>query len=290
MRRFRMFSSANVIIFVVLIALQALPVAAQTRARGRPGLGRPGQPYDPRTEEFIRKALQEQREQELVKRAQLIAAGPHVEIYQDGLVVDPQFLTVNEDAYGKLEELTGRKFDTAVLGPKVRVFVSTQVGISHVWRGYEHPKDPKGIVFLNRRVYARAMAGNDATFIHEMAHLLTWKSYSHTLREGIANYLAQRIRPGAGSGANPAGYDWSMKVPKAMASYLGTTREAPRMMTAEPESRGVYYYACYRFVKYLVDTAGMEVFMKLYESRTPEDEFPGLYGASRKELIAAAGM
>ncbi len=74
-----------------------------------------------------------------------------------------------------------------------------------------------------------------------------------------------------------------------MASYLGTTKEAPRMMTAEP-SRGVYYYACYRFVKYLVDTAGMEVFMKLYESRKPEDEFSGLYGATRKEQIAAAGM
>jgi len=284
-----MLSSAKVVVFILLIALQSLSVAAQVRPRAG-GSGMPGHRGESRTEEFMRKALQEQREQELVRRAQLVAAGPHVEIYQDGLVVDPQFLVVTEDAYGKLEELTGRKFDTAVLGPKVRVFVSTQVRISHVWRGYEHPKDPKGIVFLNPRVYAGAMAGTDATFIHEMAHLLAWKFYSHTLREGIANYLAQRIRPGAGSGANPAGYDWSMKVPKAMASYLGTTKEAPRMMTAEPESRGVYYYACYRFVKYLVDTAGMEVFMKLYESRKPEDEFSGLYGATRKELIAAAGM
>ena len=53
MRRFRMFSSANVIIFVVLIALQSPSVAAQMRGRNGPGLGRPGQPYDPRTEEFI---------------------------------------------------------------------------------------------------------------------------------------------------------------------------------------------------------------------------------------------
>jgi len=284
-----MLLSANVVVFILLIALQSLPVAAQMRPRAG-GSGMPGHPGESRTEEFMRKASQEQSEQELIRRAQLVVSGAHIEIYQDGLVVDPQFLAVTEDAYGKLEELTGRKFDTAVLGPKVRVFVSTQIGISHVWRGYEHPKDPKGIVFLNRRVYAGAMAGTDATFIHEMSHLLTWKFYSHTLREGIANYLAQRIRPGAGSGANPAGYDWSVKVPKAMASYLGTTKEAPQMMTGEPESRGVYYYACYRFVKHLVDAAGMEVFMKLYESRKPEDEFPKLYGATRKELIAAAGM
>jgi len=289
MRFLRMLLSANVVVLILLMALQSLSVAAQMRRNG-PGPGIPGHPGDPRTEAFIRKALQEQREQDLVKRAQLVVAGPHVDIFQDGLVVDPQFLAVTEDAYGKLEELTGRKFDTAVLGPRVRVFVSTQIGISHVWRGYEHPKDPKGIVFLNPRVYAGAMAGTDATFIHEMAYLIMWKFYSHTLREGIANYLAQRIRPGAGSGANPAGYDWSIKVPKAMTSYLGTTKEAPRMMTAEPESRGVYYYASYRFVKYLVDTAGMEVFMKLYESRKPEDEFPKLYGATRKEMIAAAGM
>jgi len=38
------------------------------------------------------------------------------------------------------------------------------------------------------------------------------------------------------------------------------------MMTAEPESRGVYYYACYRFVKYLVDMAGMEVFGSLMKT------------------------
>ncbi|MFB3905359.1 MAG: hypothetical protein ACE15E_18065 [Acidobacteriota bacterium] len=91
------------------------------------------------------------------------------------------------------------------------------------------------------------------------------------------------------AGPNPAGYDWSVKVPSVIASYLGTTKEPPRRMTADPASRPVYYYACYRFVKYLVEAAGMEVFMKLYESRKPEDEFPKLYGATRKELIAAAG-
>jgi hypothetical protein len=61
-------------------------------------------------------------------------------------------------------------------------------------------------------------------------------------------------------------------------------------MTDEPENRGVYYYACYRFVKYLVDTAGIEVFMQLYDSSKPEKEFLRLYGVTRQELIQRAGM
>ncbi len=71
-----MFSSAKVVILVVLMALQSLSVPAQMRPRDGPGIGRPGHPRDPRTEEFIRKALQGQREQELVRKAQLVAAGP----------------------------------------------------------------------------------------------------------------------------------------------------------------------------------------------------------------------
>ena len=292
MKRFQVFSSAKAMAIVMgLSAFQSVSVVGQMRPRqARPGYGEPGQRRDVRTERFLRKGLQEKRDEETVKRAGLAAAGEHVDIYGDGLTVAPRFLVIAEEAYGQLQELTGRKFDTAVLGPKIRIIVSDAVTISHVWKGYDHPKDPRGIIFLNPRVYRRAVEGTDATYVHEMAHLLTWRFHSHTLREGIANYLAQRVRPGAGSGANPGGYDWSVKVPEEITKYLGTTKEAPRRITSEPESRGVYYYACYRFVKYLVDTAGLEVFMKLYESPKPEAEFPKLYGVTRKELIARAGM
>ena len=43
-------------------------------------------------------------------------------------------------------------------------------------------------------------------------------------------------------------------------------------------------------MKYLIDRARMDVFMKLYESDRTETDLARLYGASREELIRLAGM
>jgi hypothetical protein len=43
-------------------------------------------------------------------------------------------------------------------------------------------------------------------------------------------------------------------------------------------------------VKYLIDRAGTDVFMKLYQSDRTEADIATLYGASREELIRLAGM
>ena len=50
--------------------------------------------------------------------------------------------------------MTGRTLDTATLGPKIRIYVSDGVRVSHLWRGYNHPSDPKGIVLLNALAYS----------------------------------------------------------------------------------------------------------------------------------------
>ena len=227
---------------------------------------------------------------QIVAQADLVVAGDRVEIHQHGVNVNPAFLKVAEDAYGRLEGLTGRRLDTATLGPRIRIYVSDAVTISHVWKGYAHPTDPKAIVFLNPRVYAGALRGINATYAHEMTHLFTWRYHSHTLREGLADYLALTIHPGAGVGPNPHGYDRSMTISPEIVECLGTTKPAPAWLATDAGSRQAYYFASYRFVKHLVDKAGMELFMKLYDSERPEADIVTLYGVTRETLIRSAGL
>lgn len=227
-------------------------------------------------------------DRKVVERAELVAAGERVEIYQHGVKVDPAFLKPVEDAYAKLESLTGRKLDTATLGPKIRIYVSEAVPVSHVWNGYSHPEDPKGIVFLTSPAYLGALAGKNATYIHEMAHLFSWRFHSHTLREGLADYLALAIMPGAGVGPNPDGYGSASQIPAEIAEYLGTTRPPPSWVTTDAQRRRAYYYASYRLVKYLIEHGGMDRFMQLYDSDHPERDVARLYGASREKLARIA--
>jgi sirohydrochlorin ferrochelatase len=56
-------------------------------------------------------------DEQIVRQAELAASGERVEIYQHGVRVAPAFLKLAEEAYSRLEALTGRKLDTATLGP-----------------------------------------------------------------------------------------------------------------------------------------------------------------------------
>jgi hypothetical protein len=123
-----------------------------------------------------------------------------------------------------------------------------------------------------------------------MAHLFTWRYHSHTLREGLADYLALQVHPGAGVGPNAAGYDRTMKIPPEVVECLGTTTAPPAWLVSDLDRRRAYYFASYRFVKFLIDQAGMETFMRLYDSASTEEALVTLYGASREELVRRAGM
>ena len=74
------------------------------------------------------------------------------------------------------------------------------------------------------------------------------------------------------------------------AKRLRVTIQLAALVTADERFRRMYYFASYRFVKFLIARAGMETFLKLYDSSDPEAEFPKLYGATRAELVAMAGM
>lgn len=229
-------------------------------------------------------------DEQIFVQARLSARGELVEIYQHNVDVEgAKFLRFAEEGYQGIEKVTGLKLDTATLGPRIQIIVSNSAAVSHVWRGYDHPRDPRGIVFLSAMAYRGAMKRNNATYIHEMTHLFTWRYRSHTLREGLADWVALAVLPGAGVGPNPNGYDPRTIVPPLMADYLGTTTPPPDWLVTDAERRTAYYFASYRFVKHLIGLKDFATFMQLYNSSTPEADIVTLYGVSRTTVAKAAG-
>jgi hypothetical protein len=226
-------------------------------------------------------------DEQIVREATRAASGDRVELFQQGLVADPALLNLAEEALPQMEALLGRKLDERTLGHKIHIYVSTATRISHVWHGYDRSNNPRAIVFLNPRVARQAVSGIDATYIHEITHLLTWRYHSHTLSEGIADYVARALRPGAGVGPNVYG-SGTPPVSADIEKYLGTTKSPPAAVEDDMEYRRAYYFASYRFVKFLIEQKGMAVFLQLYDAKNPEAEFPKLYGATRAELVRAA--
>jgi hypothetical protein len=227
-------------------------------------------------------------DEKIVREAQLVASGTRVELYQHGLQADPALVATAERALARMEELLGRKLDEPTLGPRVRIYVAASTAVSHVWRGYGHRSDPQARLFLNARVAQLALGGSNATYAHELAHLLTWRFHSHTLREGLADWLALQLHPHAAVGPNAYGNESSPFVPAEIEDYLGTTRAPPGAVISEAYYRRAYYFASYRFVRFLMQRSGMATFLQLYDSEDPESAFPRLYGADRKELAAAS--
>jgi len=226
-------------------------------------------------------------DERIAAQGKLVAAGSRVEIYEYGVTVDRAFLKLMEEACEQVEKVTGLPLDTATLGPVVRVYISDAVAISHVWKGYQHPSDPKAILFLNPRVYRDALNRTNATYIHELTHLFAWRFGSHTLREGFADYVALKILPGAAVGPNPAG-EAAGEIPPEVIEHLGTAKPAPQWVSTDPTRRSAYYLASYRLVKFLIGTKDMGTFLKLYRSEKPESDIEALYGLSREQAIRAA--
>ena len=224
---------------------------------------------------------------DIVAHSSLAASGSHVELYQHGVAVDAAFLDRIEDAYLRVESVLGVKFDTATLGDKVRVYVSNGVGISHVWRGYDHPRDPKAIIFLNPRVVAAAINRRNATYISELTHLYPGRFSSHPRREGLADHVALALLPGAAVGPNTAGRR-GLDIAPEIREYLGTTKSPPAWLSTDSARRADYYFASYRLVNMLVGLKGMATFMKLYASADPERALQDLYGLSREQAIQKA--
>ena len=108
------------------------------------------------------------------------------------------------------------------------------------------------------------------------------------VREGITDYVALKIFPGAAVGPNPGGGSARLEVPPEVLEHLGTTKPPPDWVSFDTLRRAAYYFASYRLVKYLIETKDMETFWKLYLSENPETDIKSLYGQERTDAVRAA--
>src|SRR5438105_12141439 len=56
-------------------------------------------------------------------------------------------------------------------------------------------------------------------------------------RQGLADYLALQVHPGAGVGPNADGYDRRMTIPPEVAECLGTTKAPPAWLGSDIDPR-----------------------------------------------------
>lgn len=165
---------------------------------------------------------------------------------------------------------------------------SAATRISHLLWGYGHPKDPQAVVFLSPVVAQLALTGRNATYAHELAHLLTWRYHSHTLREGLADHLALQLHPGAAVGPRRDSPESNVPAVEAVVELLGSTAPPPDRLLQDPDFRRSYYASSHRLVQHLIRTGGLDKFLALYASPDPEAAFIQLYGQDRRSAVAAA--
>jgi hypothetical protein len=225
---------------------------------------------------------------QIMREARLIASSGRVDLYEHRVVVEPELASASDRAISRMESMLGRRWDTQTLGDRVSIYVSSETRLSHVLGGYEHQNNPRAVLFLNPVVARMALSGRNATYAHELAHLLTWRFYSHTLREGLADYLALQLHPDAGVGPNRESYSTFPSLAEGVSAVLGTTAAPPAAILQDQAFRESYYASSYRLVRYLIDAGGMAKFLDLYAASDVEAAFKQLYGQDRKALVAAA--
>lgn len=225
---------------------------------------------------------------QIMQEARLVASAGRVDLYEHRASAPTELAVLADRAITQMESTLGRRWDTATLGERVSVYVSGDTRVSHVLGGYEHQNNPRPVLFLNPMVARMAMSGRNATYAHELAHLLTWRFSSHTLREGLADYLALQLHPGAGVGPNREGYATFPPVAEGVPEVLGTSAPPPAKLVQDQAFRESYYASSYRLVRHLIRVGGLAKFLELYAARDPESAVKQLYGEDRNALVAAA--
>ncbi len=223
----------------------------------------------------------------IVKRTPLAATGRFVDVYSDlENFASAELVRLTEQAYEKIKKTFIFKYDHQQLGDKIKIYCADAINVSHVYGGYLQAKDPLGYIFLNPRSAYGAIQGMNATYVHELTHLFTWNFYSHTLREGLADFVASSLHQGAAIGPVPSDFALPNSSFARYSKYWATTKTPPRKLKTDIDFRRGYYFSCRLFVKYLIEKYGIAAFMQLYASPEPELGIETLYCQSRQTLVA----
>jgi hypothetical protein len=224
----------------------------------------------------------------VVKRTSLASTGEIVDVFSDINNFNADKLTqLADQAYKNIRQIFGFNYDHYLLGERINIYCSEAVMVSHVHGGYLQPQDPVGAIFLNARAAQGAIHGSNATYIHEMTHLFTWNFYSHTLREGLADYVASRLHLESAIGPVPVGFDLQKSELIRFSRYWATTKKPPRQLKSDMTFRRGYYYSSRLFVAYLIEKFGFDSFISLYGASDPETEIKRRFAESRAELVTS---
>ncbi|MEO0013101.1 MAG: hypothetical protein RLZZ535_1490 [Cyanobacteriota bacterium] len=210
-------------------------------------------------------------DKQIIKNSSLVFSGENIEIYSITSSGDfIKFSELCEISYLHLLELFDFQKNDIIKFSKIKIYISNKIQFSHVLGGYNHFKNPQPIIFLNERSFFGAIKEVNATYIHEMVHLFTWNYHSHTLREGLADYCALKLKPNTAIGPVPATQLVEIDQFREILKYLGTTKKPPRRLKIDSDFRRNYYLASRCFVKYIIDLIGIQKFMTIYDSAKPE--------------------
>lgn len=225
---------------------------------------------------------------QIMQEATLVLSVGRVDLFEHRTAAPPKLAAVADLALKEMENTLGLQWDEATLGARVKVYVSSETKFSHVLGGYDHRDNPQPVLFLNPQVARRAVLGVNATYAHELAHLLTWRFHSHTLREGLADYLALQLHPDAGVGPNSDGHTVMPEWKDQLSTLIGTSAPPPAAVTEDKSFRESYYASSYRFVRYLIEIGGLATFMQLYATPDLLPAYTSLYGKTREALLIEA--
>ena len=223
----------------------------------------------------------------VIKRTPLVATGQLVDVYSDLDDFEAEELVrLTEQAYQQIKKTFKFQYDHPRLGETIQIYCSDAVKVSHVHGGYLQAKEPLGRIFLNPRSAFGSVQGVNSTYIHELAHLFTWDLCSHTLREGLADFVASSLHQGSAIGPVPADFALPNEELARYSKYWATTKTPPRKLKTDIDFRRGYYFSSRLFVTYLIEQSGLDAFMKLYASTEPDLEMTSIYGQSRQALVA----
>lgn len=187
-----------------------------------------------------------------------------------------------EAAHGYIEqivEITGANdwhLCYAPNGDVISVKYEMTQGISNAMMAKQHRKP---VVQLQQTMFELGIA----PVAHESVHLVLPQSSSHSLLEGIASYLQAVLCD------ESVVFDLGIDAHEHAKFLLRTdetaamiSEEMGRMMLATEfswgETRSTYYILSHSFVKYLVETYGMEAFMTVYLPGASDSSYVKTYG------------